>query len=527
MTLYLVVVAAVVAVIVFKLSVKLDVFLAQRRFAKSHGTQDAPSLGGDAFGLQNFLRMKRAMDRNENLDLLSSYFSEWTHSSTFRSRLVGAEFFNTIDPENIKAILSTKFADFDLGLRHDAFYPLLGDGIFTLDNEGWSHSRALLKPQFTRQQVSDVAALEKHVQNLIELLPADGTVVDLQALFYKFTLDASTEFLFGDSVESLRAVNPSVTNSDNNEKQNQSRQYVSAAGKADFATAFDLSQATLAKRIVFQKFYWLVNPAKFQTANQTVHKFVDSYVSKALALSQDGKDHQSDRYVFLEALVQDTRDPKVLRDQLLNILLAGRDTTATLLSWTFYLLARHPRVLEKLRSALLEDFGPTLNHPGKKQINFETLKSCTYLRYVLNEVLRLYPSVPQNFRIANKHTVLPRGGGPDGTAPVFVRKGQKIFYSVYIVHRRTDLFGPDADQFRPERWSEGKAWAWEYLPFNGGPRICLGQQYALTEAGYVITRLLQLFDTIQPGDDEDKPLKKGLLTLSHVNGVHVSLKKTT
>lgn len=69
------------------------------------------------------------------------------------------------------------------------------------------------------------------------------------------------------------------------------------------------------------------------------------------------------------------------------------------------------------------------------------------------------------------------------------------------MHRRRDLWGADADKFRPERW-EGRRPGWEYLPFNGGPRICIGQQFALTEAGFVIVRLLQRFDRIEGGSTE-------------------------
>ena len=89
-------------------------------------------------------------------------------------------------------------------------------------------------------------------------------------------------------------------------------------------------------------------------------------------------------------------------------------------------------------------------------------------------------------RQAMKATILPVGGGPDASSPVFVRKGEAVSYSVYAMHRRKDLYGEDADQFRPDRWepSSGKApdlrnIGWGYLPFNGGPRVCLGREHKL------------------------------------------------
>ena len=139
--------------------------------------------------------------------------------------------------------------------------------------------------------------------------------------------------------------------------------------------------------------------------------------------------------------------------------------------------------------------------------------------------LRLYPSVPSNYRIANKNTVLPTGGGPDGSSPVFIPKDSMVMYSVFAMHRRKDLYGEDAEEFRPERWESLRV-GWEYLPFNGGPRICLGQQFALTEAGYTIVRMVQEFQKVESRDLRD--WREGLhLTLSSGNGVHVALTPRT
>jgi cytochrome P450 len=114
-------------------------------------------------------------------------------------------------------------------------------------------------------------------------------------------------------------------------------------------------------------------------------------------------------------------------------------------------------------------------------------------------VLRLYPSVPVNSRAALTRTTLPTGGGPSGTSPILIRRGEAVGYSVYAMHRRQDIYGPDADLFRPERWENDalKDVGWGYLPFNGGPRVCLGQDFALLEAGYTVARLIQCFTTIE------------------------------
>lgn len=100
-------------------------------------------------------------------------------------------------------------------------------------------------------------------------------------------------------------------------------------------------------------------------------------------------------------------------------------------------------------------------------------------------MLRLYPSVPINSRAAVISTVLPTGGGLDGKSPIHVKKGAAVGYCVYAMHRRKDLYGSNADSFYPERWDPNKPdnevslknIGWGYLPFNGGPRICLGRKY--------------------------------------------------
>lgn len=153
-----------------------------------------------------------------------------------------------------------------------------------------------------------------------------------------------------------------------------------------FEAAFNTSQDYLAARSRAQSFYWLINPKEFRDANRICHQLVDYYVKIALdpSTTKDVKASQDrERYIFLEALAKDTKDPKMLRDQMLNILLAGRDTTASLLSSVFYLLADNPRVWTKLRSEVVNKFG-TIKKP-KDEITFSSLKDITYLRYVLDE----------------------------------------------------------------------------------------------------------------------------------------------
>lgn len=123
--------------------------------------------------------------------------------------------------------------------------------------------------------------------------------------------------------------------------------------------------------------------------------------------------------------------------------------------------------------------------------------------------------------------MLPRGGGSDGQSPVFIPKGTIVAYSVYSMHRRTDIYGSDAHVFRPERWASDSPSGqlrpgWGYLPFNGGPRICVGQQFALTEASYTIVRIMQTFGEIENRDPMPWIENFGI-TLSSSEGVQVGL----
>jgi cytochrome P450 len=113
---------------------------------------------------------------------------------------------------------------------------------------------------------------------------------------------------------------------------------------------------------------------------------------------------------------------------------------------------------------------------------YANLKDMRYLQHTLNEILRLYPVVPYNVRVALQDTTLPRGGGVNGDEPVAVLKDTPIGYSTLILQRREDVYPPSASGFPdyltfvPERWDHWTPKSWTYIPFNGGPRICIGQR---------------------------------------------------
>ncbi|RDL35873.1 putative cytochrome P450 alkane hydroxylase [Venustampulla echinocandica] len=428
----------------------ISLLLSKRRASKKYGCKPAFQVpqSETIIGYGLLKEQLKAMDDKNVLGYMANRFRKY--GNTFAAEMMGESFIGTIEPENIQAILVTKFDDFGIQGRKHAFGPLLGNGIFTSDGAQWRHSRALIRPSFVKSQISDLDIFETHIQTLISLIPHNSDTVDLQPLFFRLTLDSATEYLFGKSVASLHNVD---------------------GPERDFATSIDYALSEIPRRYRFGRFNCFRRNKKFIEACKTVHDYVDPFVHAALQ-GQPKDDKEKGRYTLLYELAKATQDPIQLRHELLNILVAGRDTTASLLSSVIFILARRPDVWAKLNAEV--------QRLGGKRPDYETLRQMKYLKYIVNEALRLYPVVPANSRYAVRNTTIPTGGGVNGKSPIFVIKGQIVMYSVMHLHRRKDIYGPDADEFKPDRWETLRA-GWAYLPFNGGPRICIGQQFALTE----------------------------------------------
>lgn len=437
----------------------------------------------------------QGLDVLEHVIMPSFRLHGWTFSST---GLFGEEAILTADPENFRAIFASKFKDFVTGDRRaGAFGYMVGKCIFTTDGAFWEHSRALFRPHFLTGQINDLEATERAIQDLLQALPVPCSVdgrswtreIDLMDLFHRFTLDTGTEFLFGANVKSQLAAIPGAL--PNTAVDDVTRVAADNAGDdMNFTEAFHIASVEVTKRAKLQSLYWLADSKKARRAVQYLQRFIDHLVENTLAktkvinekdqeksIDQDGQRQHREKFTLLEALAQDTQDPIELRDQVLFMLVAARDTTAALLSWIFLMLAKHPTIFNTLRTAILKDFGTEASSDGAatNPITFNSLKKCRYLQYVMYETLRVYPPGPLNSRVAARDTTLPIGGGADGKSPVAVRKGQTVMMCVYAMQRRTDLWGDDAEVFRPERW-EGRKTDWTFLPFSGGPRICLGRK---------------------------------------------------
>ncbi|KAB8276476.1 n-alkane-inducible cytochrome P450 [Aspergillus minisclerotigenes] len=216
-------------------------------------------------------------------------------------------------------------------------------------------------------------------------------------------------------------------------------------------------------------------------------------VSKSLLKIYSSTEPNHEAYSFIKQIFQNSFSKTDIRDQLLNLLLAGRDTTTWCLSWMIRLLVRHGHVMCRLRDEISSITGRS-GYPTRDQ-----MRRMAYLDCVIKETLRLYPPVPLNNREAKETTILPNGGGETASSPILVRKEEPVVFSQYVNSRKKNIYGPDADIFRPERWETGELdlIGWACFPFNGGPRQCLGKDSALTQVKYTAVRLLQTFPSIR------------------------------
>jgi cytochrome P450 len=355
----------VIAVFVAKKTVEtLTIQVQRRRFAKQHGCEPPNEMTGlDAlFGSDKVHESYQNLCKNSYLRMTTERFAKY--GNTFTAKMMGARVINTIEPSNLQAILAHKFNEFSLGgRRRKAFFPLLGHSIFTTDGQAWQHSRQMLRPSFARDTLENLDLLECHTQNFLANIPRDGTTVDLQELFFRYTMDLGSELFFGASCHTLKDKN-----------DGSSKRFSDAFNKAQRQIADDTALGILSK---------LTNRKVFKEDCKIVHDMIDGYVEKALAAKRnisnpyDEEKKAGSRYVVLDELTEQTDDPVQIRSELLSILVAARDTTASLLGNLWYTLARMPEVWETLQ-AEVEAIG------GDKP-SFTQLKDMSYLQACISE----------------------------------------------------------------------------------------------------------------------------------------------
>lgn len=335
------------------------------------------------FGIDTVLAMARASKDQRLPDFIVSRYNTMNRY-TWRTSMLGSEFFTTADPRNIQAILATQFKDFRMGVaRRTNLNPVLGGSVFALDGAAWHDAREVIRPIFSREQVSDLSLLEKHWKAMLQCIPQnkneDGwtTTVSLNALLPCLTLDSATELFLGKSTDSLAKKAAKITLKKTESEGNQGHE-------EDFEWAFERVQELLAARLRLRGLYWLYGGRELRHCVAILHKLCDQAMAEAVQSRREKENLDVKRYDFLEAMMERSENHAATRDHVLGLLAAGRDTTAALTSWVFYCLVRDPAVLKKLRGIVLDTFGPY--NEDLETITFTALKGCTYLQHVLNEV---------------------------------------------------------------------------------------------------------------------------------------------
>ncbi|KII83768.1 hypothetical protein PLICRDRAFT_168657 [Plicaturopsis crispa FD-325 SS-3] len=544
----------------------------RRREAAAMGARPAPVTQGNWIG---------------NVDLLLKLLDGFLHGypsdgqdvivekfgTTVNFRVLWEDLIFTVDPENIKTILSTDFNNYVKGETFGfTTASLLGSGVFNSDGEMWKFHRSMTRPFFTRDRVSDFDNFEKHSADLIEQMKhrlRGGYAIDFQDAILRFTLDSATEFLFGNCVHSLAtglpypstgppypstgpphpstglpypssypsdAQTPLAPPSDAHTPPTRAMgpTNANASGPAedfatgpaeDFAQAFQTAQHLTAARLRSGWTWPLLELLGDKTARpmRVVGAFVEPILREAIDRQRQrvkeginasktdevgrtdevDKDEVGEDETLLDHLVRQTSDPVLLKDEILNIMIAGRDTTAATLTFIIYSMAMYPAVLQRLREEILAHVGPS------QRPTYDQIREMKYLRAVINETLRLYPPVPFNIRESINATTWKSPNPLE--KPFYIPPKTPTSYSVFMMHRRTDLWGPDAMEFDPDRFIDHRLKTYLsknpfiFLPFNAGPRICLGQQFAYTQISYTLIRIFQHFASVALAPDAQPP----------------------
>ncbi|KAF2190062.1 cytochrome P450 [Zopfia rhizophila CBS 207.26] len=482
-----------------KVYVKTSAWLAYKASVRRHGCQEPPRYPHKEpfLGLDLFMLYMKAFGEKDFLKLNQRMFA--TYGKTFKVNILGATVIKTMDPEITKCVHATQFDYFGVeNIRASPVKNLWGDGITMVDGEKWANRRALIKPSFDVVHISNInnRSLGEHVKRLMDLLPRDGSTVDLMELFKRLSLDTASEFIFGKSMDALSAPD----------------------AQKDFLENYFYAQRGTAIRLMLGKrFVFLHRDKKWWDSCEMVNKFLDERVDEALVRLEEGEvsplEGGKGRLRLIDEMAKATQNRLTLRFQLQNVFTPAHDGAAVTLSNAFFHLSRHPDVYAKLRAEIL----PTKDLP----ITYELLNSYQYLKRVYRETQRVTPISTMIQRQCIKSVVLPSGGGKDGKAPFYVQEGDIIEMNFRCTERDKDFWGEDAEEFRPERWEIVRP-TWEYTPFGGGPRVCPAMRLVFTEVAYTMVTILREFERIESRDDREWT-EEMRTTFQNANGAKVAL----
>jgi cytochrome P450 len=352
------------------------------------------------------------------------------------------------DAELVKHVLADNARNYSKGtFINEQFKLVVADGLLTLEGPEWRRERRLMQPAFHLERLNQLGtAMTDATLTMLEhweSLAESGEVIDLTQEMSKLTMTITARSLFGaDIAEDVEEVGRQIS-----------------VGLALFASP-SKPEVIRARDGIVQLVEGMI-----EARRRTEHGDPD-----LLTMLMDARD-------------EDTGEPMSdlqLRNEVVTLILAGYETTANSLSWTWYLLSRHPEVLATVRAELASVL-------GGREPRFRDLGALSYTRRTLDESLRLYPPAWIMGR---------RALGEDQLADVTIPEGSVLALSPYITHRNPKYW-EDPERFDPDRMREGKASLrkpFAYFPFGGGPRLCIGHNMAMLEAQLIIGTIAQRFD---------------------------------
>ncbi|KAF5870518.1 putative cytochrome p450 protein [Botrytis fragariae] len=397
------------------------------------------------------------------------------------------------DPKNLEFVLKNEgiFAKGDFFKSRS--WDLFGNGIINADGDLWKVQRkaGLNFLNASNLKVLTDVALPKYLEESLAQLRivGNGKTIDLEAVFHELTTKLMGRMAYD---MDMRSGDP-------------------------FSLAFEYASGATGER--FQNPLWPVTEmlfgGRFRSSIAKVKAFGTEIVSNAVRARQEKSQVNNEQNSLdsisgslINSLLNSIDDHQMVADAALNYLSAGRDTTAQALTWAFYLLMRHPRVMDSVR----QEAASLTKGPNRQSTTYKPT-IVPYIMAVFYEALRLYPPVPFEIKQCEQATTLP-----DGT---FLPEHAVLVWCPWAMNRSRSIWGDDADNFRPERWLEDGViilkTAFEYPVFNGGPRTCLGKKMAEAVAAQVIATLVVNFNFSLI--DQKERISKNSLTLPMEGGL--------
>lgn len=358
-------------------------------------------------------------------------------------------------PDLVEQVLVTDARHYIKHFGARMYKPVLGNGLVTSEGDFWLRQRKLSQPAFLKHRVHSYAPLmSAATEHMLENWH-DGKEVDIHYEFSALTSAIALKTLF-----------------DLDDPGDRER----------FTDTLRLAFELMSNRFrsLMQIPLWVPTPAniKLRRAVRELQGVVDGFIAAGRSRPHTGNDLLS-RLVSAQDDDGAQMTDSQLRDEAMTLYLAGHETTALTLAWSWFLLARHPQAEAKL----VEEWRTVL---GGRTPGPDDLPNLPYTDAVITEAMRVYPPV---YLIGREATIdLELGGYP-------VKKGHTVFMSQWVSHRDPRYF-PDPEEFRPERWLDGLAKRlpkYAYFPFGGGPRVCIGNTFALLEAAVLLATVGQRY----------------------------------